>query len=154
MEYRADGLPRSGFVRAGGFLGGILLATPAFYVVFGAAASVLSWLPTDLGVPGTTVLQFVLALVAATAASGTSLFGYEWFLGDGRSRAGLFAGAVLATAGAVVLVAAFLFLDAIAWGRDHGSLPVVGFGVAGVLALTWAGVRAGQGALAGYRDVE
>lgn len=153
MVHRADGLPRSEAVRTGGFLSGILLATPPFYVVFGAVASVLSQIPVGAAGPGSTLAQLALGVVAATAFSGVSLFGYGWIYAGGRLRVALFAAAVLTAALAVAVVSAFLFVDAIAWAVDNGSLPVLGIGVIGLCALAWAGVRGGQGALAGYRNV-
>ncbi|GAB3680906.1 hypothetical protein GCM10028857_04320 [Salinarchaeum chitinilyticum] len=154
MEYRADGLPESDLVRTGGYLSGILLATPPLYVVFGAAGTVLAELPADVAIPGSELAPLVFAVGAATVVSGVSLFGYDWIHVNSRVRASLFAAVVVSTTLAVSIVTAFLFLDAIAWGSANGSRPVLGVGVAGLLALSWALLRGGRNVLAGYRGVE
>lgn len=152
MQIHSDNLPRSRLFRSGGFVGGIVLSTPLFFVLLDAATSVVPSFAIGSLTPSQVLLS--LAIAAATVTSGVSLFGYDWIHAGSRFRRGFVAGTVLVAAIGCASAAAALFADAMLWGAENRSVPVLGIGVAGLLGLTWVAVRGSGAVRAGYRSVE
>jgi len=154
MQYRSDGLPESRLLRAGGFIGGILLATPFSYVVFDAAVRVFAAFLPIQAVVGAPLVLLPPSVATATVATGISLYGSDWIRSGGRWQGMAVAMILVASISAAAVVAAAIFVDAIRFGVEDGNPVPVAFGFGGVLALAWATIQGGSSIRAGYRRIE
>jgi len=151
VQYRDDGLPASRALRAGGLVGGTILATMLFYPLY-AGALLLIEETTGLGEAlQTSWLLLPLAVLTGLAASGVSLYGRDWLLPGGRTPRILLAGAVLLAFAVGTAIAGYALLAVAALGLREGQPLTTAFGVAGTLAIGWLAVRFVLDLRDGYR---
>jgi hypothetical protein len=154
MRYRSDGLPESRLLRAGGFLGGTVLATPFAFLLFVAAGRLVEqYLPID-GAGFALLVLLPPSVAAAAVASGLSLYGVEWLRVGTPLRRVTIAAVLTGSLAVAAVVAAALFVDALLFGIDDGNPVPVAVGVGGLIAIAWASVRGGVAVRDGYRSVD
>jgi|GEM_PF-5324943 len=151
MEYRDDGLPASRALRAGGLVGGTILATMLFYPLYAGAVVMLEETTGVGDVLLTGWLLLPLAVLTGLAASGVSLYGRDWLLPGGRRPRILLAGAVLLAFAVGTAITWYALVAVAALGLREGQPLTVAFGVAGAIAIAWLAVRFGLGLRDGYR---